>query len=62
MSIKILITPTDSLAARGNQAALLLLATGKGTKLKFPGFQVRIPLKSELREIGCGGAKQSDMD
>lgn len=45
-----------------NLAALLLLATGKGTKLKFSGFQVRILLKSEQREIGCGGAKQSDMD
>ena len=52
----------DSLAARGNQAALLLLAMGKGTKLKFQVFQVRIRLKSEQREIGYGGAKQSDMD
>ena len=62
LSIKILTASTDSLAARGSPAALLLLAMGKGTKLKFPGFQVRILLKSEPREIGRGGAKRSDMD
>ena len=53
---------TDSLVAHENQAALLLLAMGKGIQLKFPGFQVRIRLKSEQREIGRGGVKQSDMD
>ena len=52
----------DSLAARGSLAALPLLAMGKGIQLKFPDFQVQIRLKSEQREIGCGGAKQSDMD
>ena len=52
----------DSLVAHENQVALLLLAMGKGIQLKFPGFQVRIRLRSEQRETGCGGAKQSDMD